>query len=138
MIKRYKEFLFSESGLIALPSIIILSMIILTIGISMSFSSFTQNNISSNNYSSQKSFFVAEAGIKDAIMKITRNKNYNTAFILLIDEDTANVTINTTDPTRPIITSVSTINNYTKKIQATLNITQNGKVTILSWNELSI
>jgi hypothetical protein len=138
MIEKYKKYLFSQSGLVALPSIVILSIIMLTIGIAMSFSAFTQNNISYDNYISQKAYYIAEAGIKDATMKAARNKNYNTDYELTINGESANVTFDTSIPNQTKITSASAINNYTKKIQVVLNITTNGKVTIMSWNELAI
>lgn len=138
MISKYKNILTSQQGLIALPSIVILSIIMLVIGIAMSFSAFTQNNISYDNYASQKAYYIAEAGIKDATMKITRNKNYNTNYSLSINDGIASVVFDTSVPNQIKITSVSTINNYTKKIQAVLNVTANGKVTIASWNELTI
>lgn len=138
MTRKYKNILISQSGLIAMPSIIILSIIMLTIGIAMSFSSFIQNNISFDNYISQKAYCIAEAGIKDATMKITRNKNYSANYSLPINNGVANITFDASIPNQTKITSASAINNYTKKIQAILNVTNNGKVTIMSWNELSI
>ncbi|MBW6441229.1 hypothetical protein K0B03_04375 [Patescibacteria group bacterium] len=130
--------LLSQNGLVALPSIVILSLIMLTIGIAMSFSSFTQNTISFNSEITQRSYFVAESGIKDAMMKITRNKNYNIDYALQINADEAIVTFDTSIPNQTKVTSTSTINNHTKKIEATLDVTSSGKVTILSWHELSI
>ena len=137
MTRKYKNFLFSQNGLVALPSIVVLSIIMLTIGIAMSFSSFTQNNISFDNYISQRACYIAEAGIKDATMKITRNKSYDTNYSLPVNSGVADITFDTSIPNQTKITSISTVNNYTKKIQAILNVTANGKVTILSWNELS-
>ncbi len=138
MTKKYKNILIGQSGLVAMPSIVILSIIMLTIGIAMSFSSFIQNNISYDNYISQRAYCTAEAGINDAIMKIARNKNYSANYSLLINSNAANIVFDTTVLNQTKITSTSIIKNYTKKIQATLNVTANGKVTIASWNELAI
>jgi len=138
MTSKYKNIFISQSGLVALPSIVILSIIMLTIGIAMSFSSFTQNNISYDSYISQKAYYAAEAGINDAIMKITRNKNYSADYSLSINGYAADIAFDTSTPNQTKITSASAINNYTKKIQAILNVTANGKVMIASWNELAI
>jgi hypothetical protein len=138
MIKKYKNYLLSQNGLVAMPAIVVLSIIMLAIGIAMSFSSYTQNNISFDNYKSQKAYYIAEAGIKDATMKITRNKNYNTGYSLSINSGTASIVFDESIPNQTKITSAGSINNYTKKIQATLNVTNEGKVTIMSWRELSI
>lgn len=70
-------------------------------------------------------------------MKITRNKSYDTNYSLPVNSGVADITFDTSIPNQTKITSISTVNNYTKKIQAILNVTANGKVTILSWNELS-
>ena len=126
----------SQKGLVALPAIITLSVIILTIGLTMSFSSFTQNNISSNKYKSELTYRIAEAGIKDAMVKITRNKNYDTAFTLFINNGAADISFETSIPEQTIITSVGTYGNNTKTIETILHITTNGKVTINSWTEL--
>jgi len=136
MITKNRKHFFSQRGIVALPAIIALSVIILTIGLAMSFSSFTQNNISSNKYKSELTYRIAEAGIKDAMVKITRNKNYDTAFTLLINNGAANVNCDTSGPGQTKITSIGTFNNNTKTIETILDITTNGKVTISSWIEL--
>lgn len=136
MTTENKKHFFSQKGIVALPAIITLSIIILTIGLAMSFSSFTQNNISSNKYKSELTYRIAEAGIKDAMVKITRNKNYATDFTLLINNGAANVSFETSIPEQTTITSAGTFNDNTKTIEAVLNITANGKVTINSWIEL--
>ena len=133
MIPKNKK---SQKGIVALPAIITLSVIILTIGLAMSFSSFTQNNISSNKYKSELTYRIAEAGIKDAIVKITRNKNYDTAFTLLVNNGVANISFDISVPDQTKITSVGTFNDNTKTIETILDITKNGKVTISSWTEL--
>lgn len=138
MTRIYKNILISQSGLAAMPAIVILSIVMLAIGIAMSFSSFTQNNISYDNYISQRAYYAAEAGISDAIMKIARNKNYSADYSLSVNGGTANIAFDMSVPNQTKITSAGAINNYTKKIQAILNVTQNGKVTVASWNELSI
>jgi len=135
IIKNRKHF-FSQRGIVALPAIITLSVIILAIGLAMSFSSFTQNNISSNKYKSELTYRIAEAGIKDAMVKITRNKNYDTAFTLLINNGAADVSFDTSNPEQTKITSVGTFNNNTKTIETILDVTTNGKVAVSSWIEL--
>lgn len=131
-----KKYFFSQKGIVALPAIVALSIIILTIGLAMSFSGFIQNNISSNKYNSELTYRVAEAGVKDAMVKITRNKNYNTAFALSTNKGAANVSFDASIPGQTKITSVGTLNDNTKTIEVILDITANGKVTINSWTEL--
>lgn len=131
-----KDNSFSRKGMIALPAVIALAAIILAIGLAMSFSSFTQNNISSNKYKSEITYRVAEAGIKDAMIKITRNKNYDTAFALLINNGAANVSFDTSVHGQTKITSIGTFDNNTKTIEVILDITTNGKTAISSWTEL--
>ena len=131
-----KDKFFSQKGIVALPAIITLSVIILAIGLAMSFSSFTQNNIFSNKHQSELTYRVAEAGIKDAMIKITRNKNYDTAFALPINNGVANISFDTSNFEQTKITSIGTLNNNTKTIEVVLDISTNGKVTINSWIEL--
>jgi len=135
MIKKNIKYHFSQKGMIALPVIAILSIIMLSIGLAMAFSAFTQNNITSNTNKADMAYYIAEAGIRDATMKITRNSNYNNSYSLSINNGSASISFDTSVPGQTKIISIGTFDNNSKKIETILGITTNGEVTLNSWIE---
>jgi len=133
----------NEKGAMALSSVLALSIILLALGLAMAFSGFVQNNITFNQDKAAIAFYVAEAGTKDAIEKVVRNKNYNNAgYILSLAGGSANIMVNKDVPTsdRTEILSTGIAGSNTKKIRVVLNTNANndgnGKVSIASWEEV--
>jgi len=77
-------------------------------------------------------YYVAEAGIENALMKLLRDPNY-TGETLQIDGNNAVITV--TGTTTKTILSTGTINNLTRKIQVTVSYTNN-QMTITNWQEI--
>ncbi len=132
----------NEKGAMALSSILALSIILLALGLAMSFTSFIENNIVYNQNKASNAFYVAEAGARDAIEKVVRNKNFsNGGYSLAMAGGSATIVVNKDVPaaerTEILSTGVSGAN--TKKIRVVLNTDanndNNGKVTIESWEE---
>lgn len=126
----------------ALSSILALSIILLALGLAMSYSGFIQSDITYNQDKAAVAFYIAEAGVKDAIEKVVRDKNYNNAgYVLVLANGSANIAVSKDIPiverTEILSTGVSGAN--TKKIRVVLNTNANsdgnGKITIESWEE---
>lgn len=144
----------SKKGAIALPSILMLSAILLIVGIAMSVSALMQNSIVYDQNEAAASSYAAESGIKDAIEKVTRNKNYDNGagYCLVVGDGKASIVVTkdvvngvpSSGHTQIISTGTSSTNNciaagkYFKKINVILNVNGNGNVTIDSWEELTI
>lgn len=77
-------------------------------------------------------YYVAEAGIENALMELLRDPNY-TGETLQIDGNTAVISV--TGTTAKIITSTGTVNNLTRKIQVNVSYTNN-QMTITNWQEI--
>lgn len=139
--KNKKKYL-NESGVMALSSILALSLILLALGLAMAFSGFIQNNITFNQDKATIAFYAAEAGAKDAMQKVVRNKNYsNAGYTLALNGGSANVVVNKDVPAaeRTEVLSTGVAGSNTKKIRIVLNTNTdndgNGKITIVSWEE---
>ncbi len=66
----------SPRGIASLPTVIVLGIVILAISVSIATVSFSESFISQGTAQSSKAIFYAEAGARDALVKIARNKNY--------------------------------------------------------------
>lgn len=66
----------SRKGAATLPTIIALTILILAIGVSITAISFTEGLISIGQENSAQALAYAEAGARDALIKLARNKNY--------------------------------------------------------------
>lgn len=149
MPKNNKKYLNSR-GAMALSSILALSVILLALGIAMAFSGFVQNDMAHNQDKAAMAFYIAEAGVKDAIQKVVRNSKYsNVGYALSFPNGSANISVCHNDDiivcpgaglaqTEVISTGVSGAN--TKKIKVILNTDASGggkgKVAIISWQEV--
>jgi Tfp pilus assembly protein PilX len=141
MFKNKKKYL-GEKGAMALSSVLALSIILLALGLAMAFSGFVQSDITYNQDKASIAFYAAEAGARDAIQKVVRNKNYNnTGYTLSLAGSSANIAVTKDFPmakkTEILSTGIAGVN--TKKVRVVLNTDTNndgnGKVTIESWEE---
>lgn len=144
-----KQKFFNEKGAMALSSVLALSLILLALGLAMAYSGFIQSDITYNQDKAAIAFYVAEAGAKDAMQKVVRNKNYNNAgYILAFENGSANISAChnndivacsgiSLQQTEILSTGLAGAN--TKKVRVVLNTDANsdgsGKVTIESWEE---
>mgnify|MGYP001579548336 CR=1 FL=1 len=127
-------------GIAALLAIVGVAALVLLIATSLSLSNFLENDASSARAKHREAFFVAEAGVHDAISRITRNKDYTgtydeTTFPIVASPDTLDITV--TGTSTKTITAIAVVKSRTGKIQATVTVDANGLVTITGWQELS-
>lgn len=135
----------SDRGAIALISVLMLSMIMLVLGLAMAFSKFTESDIVLNQNNSSMAFYAAESGVRDAMQKVSRNKNYESAgYCLLMENKRADITVTgLVGQTEIISQGINGVNDCAsagankKRIKAVLNIASEGKVTIASWEEIA-
>ena len=145
MIGKLKKFTNNKRGAITLLSVLTLSAILLSIGTAMAFLSFFQNDASRDQEDATASFYIAESGIKDALLKIARNKNYGTtpsSYVITEENGQTDVEIDflsfatETTPGQIRITSTGNIADTFKKIEAIVNIEIDGVIKVSSWKEL--
>jgi len=141
-VQRFLAWGLNEKGVMALSSVLVLSLILLVLGLAMAFSGFVQSNIAFNQDKAAIAFYVAEAGAKDAMQKVIRNKNYsNAGYSIVMSEGNANIAVSkdVPAPDRTEILSTGIVGANTKKVRVVLNTNAdndgNGKITIVSWEE---
>ena len=66
----------SLRGVATLPTVMVLGVVMLIVAISIATVSLTESFISQGSAQSSRALFYAEAGARDALVKIARNKNY--------------------------------------------------------------
>ncbi len=66
----------SCKGVATLPTVMLLGIITLTIVVSLATVSFSESFISQSGAQSSKALFYAEAGARDALIRVARDKNY--------------------------------------------------------------
>jgi len=151
-------------GFIALPIIIALAALILIASASVITLSFNETDISSDVAKSQQALVYAESGAREAFEQIVRNNSsctdvgcYTTTadvdcgtILSNVDCFTIDFTSNSTGcsttnngcarvkvasaTTPKIVTSVGTVGNVTRAIQATVTLDVNGAITGITWN----
>ena len=129
---------FNQKGAMALSSVLALSTILLALGLAMAYSGFIQSDIAYNQDKAAIAFYLAEAGAKDAMQKVVRNKNYsyaNPGYDLIVGSGSAKVIININGGQTEIL-STGTVGNNTKKVRVILNVDNNGKTAIDTWEEM--
>lgn len=70
---------FSRRGAATLPAIMALTILILAVGVSITAISFTEGLISVGQENASQALVYAEAGARDALIKLARNKQYTCA-----------------------------------------------------------
>ena len=142
---RESRLIIGERGAVALSSILILAIILLIMGLAMAFSEFTQTNIVYNQNRSMDAFYAAESGAKDALQKISRNKDHSIVnYCLSLGQNSVEISVAKTGGQTEIISKgisgtgncAASGSNY-KRIRAVLDVSTEGKVAIASWEELS-
>lgn len=146
-------------GIATLPTVIVLGMMILAVVVSIT--SLTLNGllISQGQAQSSSALFYAEAGARDALVRIARNKNYTCATVdcysmdfvadgCANNTDCAKISVSsglgtTSDP--KIITSkgIMKVSTRVMEVRVTLDSGttdasfQNGEITTTAWTELT-
>ena len=110
-----------EEGIAALPTIIVIGILVLLSAVALISSGIIENAISFGHAESQQAYVAADLGAQDAIMKISRNKDFTSAgYVIIVGNGVANITVSGT--TTKTITSIGTVNNKTRKLQVIVNV----------------
>jgi len=108
-----------ERGFIALTITIIIFVAVLSITLSISFLTLSEQVIMANNLSSVQSYYAAEAGIEDALLRVFNpDIEYSGSYNFNVGIGTASVWIDKVSTTLTI-ESTGNINNKIKKVEIT-------------------
>jgi len=139
-----------QSGVATLPTIMVITVLILTIGIAITSMGLTDSIISAGQKQSAEALVFAEAGAKDALVKIARDKNFSAVSpyqINLVEngcatgEGCAMITVSagTGSPADPKITeSEGRVKQNIRKIRVKVyyDSALNGEIQNAEWSEI--
>ncbi len=146
-------------GIATLPIVLVIGVIALVVGVGVTSVSLTESFISQGHAQSSRALFYAESGARDALVKISRNKNYycSTTDCYTIDFSTngcslgngcARISVSeaagTTDAPK-IITSKGIMKSSTRTLEVSVifdagtesSTLQYGEITTATWTELT-
>lgn len=147
-----------KKGIASLPIMMVVGMIALAVVVSISSVALSELMISQGAYQSANALSYAEGGARDALIRITRDKNYTcvTADCYSLDFvvngctsgegcSRVSVTGTGTDADPKIITSKGVVKSIIRKIQVTVKLDggttdgalQNGLITSTVWTEIT-
>lgn len=150
------RFKFHERGAALLATTLAVIIILLAMGLSMTSSGLFEGLMSQAQSDSKEAFAAAQSGIKDAHLRIARNKSFSSAgyFIpsdpsnctlnsssvcakVIVEKDTASACSQAISAGQNCLIAAGTLRNTTRTIEVILNVNAtNGKISQVSWKEI--
>ncbi|MBI1961040.1 MAG: hypothetical protein HYS43_02080 [Candidatus Liptonbacteria bacterium] len=131
-----------NSGIAAIPTVIIFGGIIAEIAIATTFLSLTFTNTALGQRLSAEAFAAAQSGAEDAILRLVRDRNYQniSGYTLSVGQATVTVTITQGSPAANQATIRSTGSSFRRRrvVQAIVTIDDvTGVVSLVSLKEIT-
>ena len=127
----------SGAGQAALSLVFLIGGIIIVVGVTLAFLSFSFINTSFGFQSAQRAEAIASAGARDALMQLARDNSFSSVgYNVPLGTDQATVVVTQSSPTagQTTISSAATISNNTRQIRVIVSVDPStGQVTVLSW-----
>ncbi|MBI2610231.1 hypothetical protein HYW53_03640 [Candidatus Giovannonibacteria bacterium] len=111
-----------NSGQAALLTVIIIMFLMLSVIFSTAAFALRESKVASSNFKSRLSFFVAEAGVDDAVYRLRRGKNLTSSFTLSIDGASAITNVSIPTQTQRVITSTGDYSGATRAVESHLTM----------------
>lgn len=152
----------TKRGIATLPTVMLLGIMALAVAVGITAIAFSESFISQGNSQSSRALFYAEAGARDALIKIARNKNYTCSgaapdYCYTIDfstsgcstgNDCAKVAVSTgagTTGDPKIVTSKGIMRSSIRTLQVSVvldngtsaAVDQQGVITGATWSEVT-
>jgi len=142
ILNTFSSILFSRKarkGVAALITVLSLGGLVMTISMGMTIISFWANQNIKSIRDSNKAFYAAQSGLQDTLIKLERNKGYNSNFNLSIN-GTNDVSVTMSNSSGlAIATSTATLFSVNKKLQSNFVIdATTGLITPTSTIELTL
>ena len=130
-IKKYQR------GFSLLPVVLVASLIIVEVGIALTFVMYLANSASYDVRLSQEAFFGARSGVSDAFLRIIRDKNFSSSgYNLVVGRVNVNIIVEK-NSNFSTITAKGTLLNREKIMQGIVSIDQEtGEVVLFSLQEI--
>jgi Tfp pilus assembly protein PilX len=120
--KNIKRSVSDKKGFAALYVTVIVLAIMAGIALTLTFLVVNQERILSNSLKSYQSFSVAEAGIEDALLRLSKGKKWSSPYNLTLGNGTSTVVISDIIGGTRTITSTGDVNNRTRKVRVVFSI----------------
>ena len=133
----------AKEGQAALSFVFLIGVIVLSIGVAVAFLANSFLNSGYGYQSANRAMAVASAGAEDALIRLTRNKDFSSvsAYSVPVGNDSASVTINQNSPAagQAKIVSSATILFQQRKIQVVVSVDgTTGQISLVSWQLLTL
>lgn len=143
----------SQKGVATLPTIFSFIILIVALAVGITTLSLSEIFISLGSYHSSRALIYAEAGVRDALVRIVRNKNYTCAsadcysidFVpngCAANEGCAKISVSSgvgSNGNPKVIISKGQVKNNIRKIQldVVFDDSLNGKIATTTWKEIT-
>lgn len=148
---RKQQFQSGNKGAAALPTVIALTILIVAMSASLASTSLVDSFMAYGFAQSSKAYVYAEAGAKDALVRIARDKKYTCDtpssgcyeinFVsggCLSNEGCAKITVSASSSPKVIISEGRNNDNIRKvRVEVTFDASQNGKIDSVNWQEVT-
>ena len=136
-------FRFQDNGQAVLSLVLLIGSIIAFVSVTLAFIALGFINSSTGFERANRALAVASAGVEDALMRLTRNKDLSATspYTFSVGSSSVAVTITQGSPVsgQATVVSGSSVGPYTRQVQAIVAITSStGEVQLISWGELSL
>ena len=144
------KYIFSKKGVATIPIILALTILVIAIGLAISTVAFNEAFIAQDFSRSSQALVYAEAGARDALIKITRNGKYNTVIsgpytIDFVENGCTSsyggcATVEVDSNTNPkLITSEGRVKNNIRKVRVAVTFDVDGYwvITGATWQEVT-
>ncbi len=132
-----------NKGIATLPTVIVIGIMALAVVVSITSIALNELIMSQGQAASGTALFYSEAGARDALIKIARNKKYTCSVaanchVNFNTTDYSEVLVTTNvDDTVKTITSKGIIKSISRSVQVIANLDTTGKITSTTWSELT-
>src|SRR3989344_3576855 len=113
---------YSDAGFAALFIGVLIMAIMLAIGLTIALLTLGQQRITKNISQSTQSLYTAEAGIEDALLRLSKGKEWQGSYQVLLNQGSTNVEISGIIGGSRTITSTGNFFNRIRKIQVVYQI----------------
>lgn len=136
---------FQQRGVATIPIVLALTILVIAVGLAVSTVAFNETFIAQEFSRSSQALVYAEAGARDALVKITRDgryisSGYNIEFVTngctAPNDGCATITVTSLTSPKTIVSSGRVKNNI-RKVQVTVTLDANWVITGTSWQEIT-
>lgn len=119
-----------QKGFVAILVVIIALSIFIIISMSLFITTLSQQVIANNNVRSSQSYYVAEAGIEDALLRLLKDPSFLGSYELTVGDKKSQVEINPIGTSRRVL-STGNVSRRIRKLEVIYSISN-----VASWREI--